>query len=75
MQKLSVKNVLRVVAVLIFIAGAFIGYDAGDQMFTVDGTVTYRFIIIDAVIAWFFAFAAGMLFLGVAKIIDLLEKR
>ena len=75
MQKLSVKNILRVLAVLIFVVGAFVGYDAGNQMFTVDGVVTYRFVVIDAVVAWFFAFARGMLFWGIAKIIDLLEQK
>ena len=75
MQKLSVKNILRVLAVLIFVVGAFVGYDAGNQMFTVDGSVTYRFVVIDAVVTWFFAFAGGLLFWGIAKIIDLLEQK
>ena len=64
---------IRVIAVLIFIVGAFMGYDIGEKMVTVDQEVLYLFDFWLALLVWFLAFAAGMLFLSIAKIIDLLE--
>ena len=55
------------------IGGAFIGYDVGDKMVTINHVISYQFSVIDALIVWFMSFAIGVLFLAIAKIIDLLE--
>lgn len=75
MKKFSLQHIIRAIAVLIFIVGAFMGYDIGDKMITVDQEVLYLFDFWLALLVWFLAFAAGMLFFSIAKIIDLLEKR
>lgn len=75
MKKFSLQHMIRVIAVLIFIVGAFMGYDIGEKMVTVDQEVLYLFDFWLALLVWFLAFAAGMLFLSIAKIIDLLEKQ
>lgn len=75
MKKFSLQHMIRVIAVLIFIVGAFMGYDIGEKMVTVDQEVLYQFDLWLALLVWFLAFAAGMLFFSIAKIIDLLEKQ
>ena len=75
MKKFSLQHMIRAIAVLIFIVGAFMGYDMGDKMITVDQKVLYQFDLWLALLVWFLAFAAGMLFFSIAKIIDLLEKQ
>ena len=75
MKKFSLQHMIRAIAVLIFIVGAFMGYDIGEKMVTVDQEVLYQFDLWLALLVWFLAFAAGMLFLSIAKIIDLLEKQ
>lgn len=75
MKKFSLQHIIRAIAVLIFIVGAFMGYDIGNKMITVDQEVLYLFDFWLALLVWFLAFAAGMLFFSIAKIIDLLEKR
>ena len=58
MKKISMQFVLRIIAIIVFIGGALI---------------SYQFSFIDALIVWFMSFAIGVLFLAIAKIIDLLE--
>ena len=73
MRKISIQFILRIIAIVTFIGGAFIGYDAGDKMVTIDRMISYQFSFMDALIVWFMSFAIGVLFLAIAKIIDLLE--
>lgn len=75
MKKLSLQFILRIIAIITFIGGSFIGYDVGDKMVTINQTISYQFSFMDALIVWFISFAIGVLFLAIAKIIDLLEKR
>lgn len=75
LKKISLSKVLRIVAVLIFIVGACVGYDIGDKMIDLNGKIVYQFDFLLAVLYWFISFAIGMLFFGIAKIIDLLENR
>lgn len=75
MKRCSLSLVLRIIAVAIWLVGAFVGYDIGDQMVTVGREVQYIFSFWSAALAWFVAFAAGMLFLGMARILSLLEDR
>ncbi len=42
-------------------------------MVTINHVISYQFSFIDALIVWFMSFAIGVLFLAIAKIIDLLE--
>ena len=72
MRKISIQFILRIIAIVTFIGGAFIGYDAGDKMVTIDRMISYQFSFMDALIVWFMSFAIGVLFLAIAKIIDLL---
>ena len=73
MKKISLQFILRIIAIVTFIGGAFIGYDAGDKMVTIDQMISYQFSFMDALIVWFTSFAIGVLFLAIAKIINLLE--
>lgn len=73
MKKISMQFTLRIIAIIVFIGGAFIGYDVGDKMVTINHVISYQFSVIDALIVWFMSFAIGVLFLAIAKIIDLLE--
>ena len=73
MKKISMQFILRIIAIIVFISGAFIGYDVGDKMVTINHVISYQFSVIDALIVWFMSFAIGVLFLAIAKIIDLLE--
>lgn len=73
MKKISMQFILRIIAIVVFIGGAFIGYDVGDKMVTINQVVSYQFSFVEALIVWFISFAIGVLFLAIAKIIDLLE--
>ena len=73
MKKISMQFILRIIAIVVFIGGAFIGYDVGCKMVTINQVVSYQFSFVDALIVWFMSFAIGVLFLAIAKIIDLLE--
>ena len=73
MKKISMQFILRIIAIVVFIGGAFIGYDVGRKMVTINQVVSYQFSFVDALIVWFRSFAIGVLFLAIAKIIDLLE--
>lgn len=73
MKKISMQSILRTIAIIVFIGGAFIGYDEGNKMVTINHVVSYQFSFVDALIVWFMSFAIGVLFLAIAKIIDLLE--
>lgn len=69
----KLKNILRLIAVFIFIIGACKGYDFGDRQIQINTQIVDQFSLIPALFYWFLSFALGMLFIGVAKIIDLLE--
>lgn len=70
-----IQKILRVTAVLIWIVGAIIGYDAAGTTVIIGTQVQQSFNIWDALIVWLAVFAAGMLLWGVAKILDLFEER
>ena len=74
MERLTMAKLLRITAVLIFIIGAGIGWDLGDKQMVVDQTVVEIFDVWLALLGWFVAFAAGLLFLAAARILDLLER-
>jgi len=75
MKKPSLQTLLRVIALSMIAVGAFVGWDMGDKMMTVNQEVFYVFDFWLAALVWFFAFAMGVLFWAVARIIDLLEAR
>ena len=56
------------------IIGAGLGYDAGDKQVVLDGQVIELFSFWLAVLYWFLAFALGILFLAVARILELLDR-
>lgn len=53
MKKISMQFILRIIAIIVFIGGAFIGYDVGDKMVTINHVISYQFSVIDALIVWF----------------------
>ena len=59
MKKISMQFILRIIAIIVFIGGAFIGYDVGDKMVTINHVISYQFSVIDALIVWFMSFAIG----------------
>ncbi|NCB04082.1 MAG: hypothetical protein EOM69_00965 [Clostridia bacterium] len=75
MKKLKVQKLLRIVAALIIIVGACVGYDMGDKMVSIDQTITYQFDFWLAIFVWFIGLSLGLLFWSIAKIIDLLESK
>ena len=74
MKKIPLPKLLRWIAVLIFIIGAGLGYDAGDKQLVVDGRVIETFDLWLALLYWFITFALGVLFIAVARILDLLDR-
>ena len=74
MKKISLSRLMRWIAVLIFMIGAGLGYDAGDKQLVVDGQLFETFDLWLALLYWFLAFALGVLFLAVARILDLLDR-
>lgn len=74
MKKITLPKLMRWIAVLIFILGAGLGYDAGDKQLVVDSRVIETFDLWLALLYWFIAFALGILFLAVARILELLDK-
>ena len=74
MKKITLPKLLRWIAVLIFIIGAGLGYDAGDKQFVADGRVIETFDLWLALLYWFITFALGVLFIAVARILDLLDR-
>ena len=74
MKKITLPKLLRWIAVLIFIIGAGLGYDAGDKQLVVDGRVIETFDLWLALLYWFITFALGVLFIAVARILDLDRK-
>lgn len=74
MKKITLPKLLRWIAVLIFIIGAGLGYDAGDKQLVVDGRVIETFDLWLALLYWFITFALGVLFIAVARILDLLDR-
>ena len=75
MKKLKVQKLLRIVAALIIIVGACVGYDMGDKMVCIDQTITYQFDFWLAILVWFISLSLGLLFWSIAKMIDLLESK
>lgn len=75
MKNMNIQKLLRIMAILIIIIGACVGYDLGDKMVTIDRTITYQFDFILALFAWFITISVGLLFWSIAKIIDLLENK
>lgn len=73
MKKITLPKMMRAIAVLIFIIGAGLGYDAGNKMITVNQQITYVFDLWLALLVWFAASALGILFLAIARILDLLD--
>ena len=74
MKKVTMQKLLRITAVLIFIIGAGVGYDLADKQIIETGFYFENFDLWLALLCWFIAFALGLLFLAVARIIDLLER-
>ena len=74
MKKITLPKLLRWIAVLIFIIGAGLGYDAGDKQLVVDGRVIETFDLWLALLYWFITFALGVLYIAVARILDLLDR-
>ena len=74
MKKITLPKLMRWIAVLIFIIGAGLGYDAGDKQIVVDGQVFENFDLWLALLYWFLTFALGILFLAMASILELLNK-
>ena len=74
MKKITLPKLLRWIAVLIFIIGAGLGYDAGDKQLVVDGRVIETFDLWLALLYWFITFALGVLFIAVSRILDLLDR-
>lgn len=74
MKKITLPKLMRWIAVLIFIIGAGLGYDAGDKQVWVDGQLFESFDLWLALLYWFIAFALGILFIAVARILELLDR-
>ena len=74
MKKITLPKLMRWIAVLIFIIGTGLGYDAGDKQVVLDGQVIELFSFWLALLYWFLAFALGVLFLAVARILELLDR-
>ena len=74
MKKITLPKLLRWIAVLIFIIGAGLGYDAGDKQLVVDGRIIETFDLWLTLLYWFITFALGVLFIAVARILDLLDR-
>lgn len=72
-NKLTISKIFRFISIIVFILGIFIGYDSGNKMIIIDNHVSYTFDFITAAFCWWIAFIIGMLFMGIARIIDLLE--
>ena len=71
--KITMQRLLRATAVLIFIIGAGVGWDLGDKQIIDTDFIFRNFDIWLALLSWLVAFAAGLLFLAAARILDLLE--
>jgi len=74
MKKITLPKLLRWIAVFIFIIGAGLGYDAGDKQLVADGRVIETFDLWLALLYWFISFALGVLFIAVAKILEILDR-
>ena len=74
MKKITLPKLMRWISVLIFIIGAGLGYDAGDKQVVLDGQVIELFSFWLALLYWFLTFALGILFLAVARILELLDR-
>lgn len=74
MKKITLPKLMRWIAVLIFIIGAGLGYDAGDKQVWGDGQLFESFDLWLALLYWFIAFALGILFIAVARILELLDR-
>ena len=61
--------------VIIWIAGFLLGLSAGSQGYASGpSTLSWHFVLSDALRCWVPAFLTGMVFLGLQKIIDLLKE-
>ena len=74
MKNITLPKLMRWIALLIFIIGAALGYDAGEKQLMADGRVIETFDLWLALLYWFIAFALGILFLAVARILELLDR-
>lgn len=74
MKKITLPKLMRWTAILIFIIGAGLGYDAGDKQVVVDGQVFENFDLWLALLVWFLSFALGILFIAVARILERLDR-
>ena len=74
MKKLTLPNLLRWTAILIFIIGAGLGWDAGSRQLIADGRILETFDLWRALLCWFAAFALGLLFLAVARLLERLDQ-
>lgn len=74
MKKITLPQIMRWTAVLIFLIGAGIGYDAGGKQLVVDARVIETFDLWLALLVWFLSFALGILFIAVARILEILDK-
>ena len=62
--------------VVIWIAGFLLGLSAGSQGYAAGpNTISWHFMLSDALRCWVPAFLTGMVFLGLQKIINLLKER
>lgn len=75
MRKFKIQTLLRIFAVLIIVVGVCVGYDMGDKMLLIDEAITYIFDFWLAIFVWFITFSFALLFISIAKIIDLLESK
>ena len=73
MSRISLSTILKAIAIATFAIGAFLGYDVGTKQVVVGTEVTDVFDVWSALLAWFCAFAAGMLFIGMARLLDIGE--
>lgn len=74
MKKITLPKLMRWIAIFIFIMGACLGYDAGAKQLVVDGQMIETFDLWLALLYWFLTFALGVLFLAVARILELLDR-
>jgi hypothetical protein len=74
MKKITFPKLLRWIAILIFIIGAGLGYDAGDKQLMANGRIIETFELWLALLYWCLALALGILFLAVARILELLDR-
>ena len=74
MKKITLPQIMRWIAVLIFIIGAGLGYDAGDKQIFAGGQVFENFDLWLALLVWFLSFALGILFIAVARILERLDR-